>query len=127
MLYIRETSKSVDRAFADMEASIKDHGFGLLHSYDFRKTLGEKGYAIPNECRVLEVCNPKQASDVLGVDMSLNMVLPCRISIYEDKGKTLVGMVPPTALLALISADPAIAAAAQAVERSMQAIIDAVV
>lgn len=58
---------------------------------------------------------------MLGVDMSLNMLLPCRISIYADKGKTLLGMVLPTALLALISTDPAIAAAAQAVERTMQA------
>lgn len=124
MLYTKETSKSVDRAFQDLEASIKQHGFGMLHSYDFRKTLGEKGFEIPNECRVLEVCNPKQASEVLSVDMSLNMVLPCRISIYQDKGKTIIGMVPPTALLSLISTDPSIAAAAQEVERSMQAIID---
>lgn len=124
MLYSKETSKSVDRAFADLEASIKQHGFGMLHSYDFRKTLAEKGFEIPNECRVLEVCNPKQASAVLSVDMSLNMALPCRISIYQDQGKTIIGMVPPTALLALISTDPSIAAAAQAVERTMEAIID---
>lgn len=124
MLYTRQTSKSVDRAFQDMEASIKQHGFGLLHAYDFRKTLGEKGFELPNECRVLEVCNPKQASEVLGVDMSLNMVLPCRISIYEDQGRTLIGMVPPTGLLALVSQDPAIAAAAIEVERVMKEIID---
>ncbi len=124
MLYTRQTSKSVNRAFQDMEASIKQHGFGLLHSYDFRKTLSEKGFELPNECRVLEVCNPKQASEVLSVDMSLNMVLPCRISIYEDKGKTLIGMVPPTGLLSLVSQDPAIAAAAVEVERVMKEIID---
>lgn len=124
MLYTKETLKSVDRAFADLEASIKQHGFGMLHSYDFRKTLAEKGFGIADECRVLEVCNPKQASEVLGVDMSLNMALPCRISIYQDHGKTIIGMVPPTALLALISTDPSIAAAAQQVERTMQAIID---
>lgn len=124
MLYTRQTSKSVDRAFQDMEASIKRHGFGLLHTYDFRKTLGEKGFELANECRVLEVCNPRQASEVLGVDMSLNMVLPCRISIYQDKGDTLIGMVPPTDLLALVSQDPAIAAAAVEVERVMKEIID---
>lgn len=124
MLHIRKTSKSVDQAVADLQASIARHGFGLLHSYDFRRTLGEKGFALENECRVLEVCNPRQASEVLRADMSLNMVLPCRISVYQDAGQTLVGMVPPTALLALVSDDTAIAATALEVEGVMRAIID---
>lgn len=123
MLYTRETTKSVDRAFQDLEASVKQHGFGMLHYYDFRKTLAEKGFNLANECRVLEVCNPKQASEVLNVDMSLNMVLPCRISIYEDKGKTFIGMVPPSVLLSLVSNDPVIAAASADVERAMKEII----
>ena len=67
MLYIKPTSKTVERAFADLEASIARNGFGLLHSYDFRKTLGDKGFPMESECRVLEVCNPKQASEVLAV------------------------------------------------------------
>lgn len=124
MLYLKQTSKSVDQAFQDMEASIKQHGFGMLHYYDFRKTLGEKGFDLPNECRVLEVCNPKQASEVLAVDMALNMVLPCRISIYQDKGRTMIGMVPPTALLSLVSSQPEIADAARQVEHTMQEIIN---
>jgi uncharacterized protein (DUF302 family) len=56
--------------------------------------------------------------------MALNMVLPCRVSIYEDGGRTLIGMVPPTDLLALVSTDPAIAASADEVEATMQRIID---
>lgn len=36
MLYIKETKKSVDQAFRDLEASIKQHGFGLLRHYDFK-------------------------------------------------------------------------------------------
>ena len=125
MLYKKQTSKSVDRAFEDVQAAVKAHGFGMLHYYDFRKTLADKGFDLPNECLVLEVCNPRQAAEVLGMDMSLNMALPCRISIYEDHGKTWIGMVPPTALLSLISDDARIAETALGVERSMEQIIDA--
>lgn len=124
MLYIKPTSKTVERAFEDLEAAITRNGFGLLHSYDFRKTLGEKGFPMESECRVLEVCNPRQASEVLATDMSLNMALPCRISIYQDGGRTLIGMVPPTDMLSLVSQDPAIATTAMAVERTMRTIID---
>lgn len=125
MLYTRETSKSVERAFEDVQAAVKQHGFGMLHYYDFRKTLHEKGFELTHACLVLEVCNPAQAAEVLDRDMRLNMVLPCRLSIYEDAGKTFIGMVPPTALLALISTDAAIAEAASGVEKTMQQIIDA--
>lgn len=124
MLYIKQTRKSVDQAFRDLEASITRHGFGLLHHYDFKKTLESKGFDLPNECRVLEVCNPKQASEVLHMDMAINMVLPCRISVYEESGKTFIGMVPPSVLLGLISSSNELQAAAAGVERTTRQIID---
>ncbi|HUW52136.1 MAG TPA: DUF302 domain-containing protein [Rhodanobacter sp.] len=124
MLYKKQTSKSIERAFEDVQASVKGHGFGMLHYYDFRKTLADKGFDLPNECLVLEVCNPRQAAEVLGMDMSVNMALPCRISIYEDHGKTYIGMVPPTDQLSLVSDDARIAEAARVVEHTMREIID---
>jgi uncharacterized protein (DUF302 family) len=124
MIYTRRTTKSVERAAQDLEAAVAANGFGLLHTYDFRTILAGKGFSLPGECRVFEVCNPAQASAVLAVDMALNMVLPCRVSVYEDKGGTIVGMVPPTDLLPLVSVDPAIAASATGVEASMKRIID---
>ncbi len=124
MLYIKETQKSVDQAFHDLEASIKQHGFGLLHHYDFKQTLKEKGFDLPNECRVLEVCNPKQACEVLRMNMAINMALPCRISIYEEAGKTFLGMIPPTMLLRLISPSAELQALARGVEDMTRQIID---
>lgn len=124
MIYTRPTTKSVDLATHDLEAAVAANGFGLLHTYNFRTILAGKGFALPGECRVFEVCNPKQASEVLAVDMALNMVLPCRVSIYEDKGRTIIGMVPPSDLLPLVSVDPAIAASAHEVEATMKKIID---
>jgi uncharacterized protein (DUF302 family) len=125
MLFRRETRKSVDQVFADIEAASNAHGFGVLHHYDFKQTLASKGFPLANECRVMEICNPGQASEVLSVDMALNMALPCRISIYEDGGKTIVGMIPPTAMLKLVSGDPRIEPAARQVEESMERIIEA--
>lgn len=124
MIYRRETRKSVDQVFADIEKACKAHGFGVLHHFDFRKTLEGKGFPLANECRVMEICDPGQASAVLAVDMALNMALPCRLSIYEDGGKTIVGMIPPTALLKIVSDDPRIQSAARQVEGTMERIIE---
>lgn len=124
MTYRKPTQKSVPRAFEDLQAALGEHKFGLLHHYDFRETLKNKGFDLPHACLVLEVCNPAQAHAVLSQDMSLNMALPCRISIYEDAGQTWIGMVPPTEQLKLISEDPTIAQAAGEVEDALKAIID---
>ena len=127
-MYRRQSNRSVDEIFADIETAAKAEGFGVLHHYDFRKILDSKGFPIDRECRVLEVCNPRQASEVLSADMALNMALPCRLSIYEDDGgKTFVGMIPPTQMLALVSDDPRIADAARSVEQAMERIIESVV
>lgn len=124
MIYVRTTKKSVDQASADVEAAVGRHGFGVLHTYDFKATLGSKGFELANECRVLEVCNPKQASEILHDDMRMNMALPCRISVYEDGGETKIGMIRPTALLQLISDSEQLARAAKDVEQTVEAIID---
>ncbi|MEW5835556.1 MAG: DUF302 domain-containing protein [Pseudomonadota bacterium] len=124
MIYKKQTSKSVAAAFEAMQAAVKAHGFGVLHTYDFKQTLADKGFPLANGCIVMEVCNPKQASEVLAMDMALNMALPCRVSIYEQDGSTWIGMVPPTEQLSLISGDERIAEAARGVEAAMKGMID---
>lgn len=126
-MYIRQSPRPVDAVFADIEAAARAEGFGVLHHYDFKAILASKGFPIDRECRVLEVCNPRQASEVLAADMALNMALPCRVSIWQGHdGATSIGMIPPTQTLALISDDARIAETARSVEDAMKRIIEAV-
>jgi len=123
--YIAETTKSPAQAVIDLQASVKQHGYGVLHIYDLRETLASKGFDLPNACHILEVCNPKQAAAVLAADMGMNIALPCRISVYQDGGKTLIGMVRPTELLASLSKSEDLRAIAEQVEKDTIAIIEA--
>ncbi len=75
-------------------------------------------------CHILEVCNPKQAAAVLTADMGMNIALPCRISVYQDGGKTLIGMVRPTVLLASLSESEELTSIAEQVEKDTVAIIE---
>ena len=124
MYYIVDTDKSVDRATADLEAAVQKHGFGILHVHDLRQTLAKKGYTLPAECRVYEICQPAQALKVLTADMNLNMALPCRVSVYEQNGRTRIGTIRPTEMLGLLSEDSALAAIAKEVDTTIEAIID---
>lgn len=124
MYHIVDSKKSFEQASTDLEASVKKHGFGVLHVHDIGNTLRGKGVAFEPQCRVFEVCNPLQASKVMAADMRLNMALPCRISVYTEGGKTYIGMIKPAAILASLSQDPALAVVAQEVEQKTMQMID---
>jgi uncharacterized protein (DUF302 family) len=120
------TSKSFEQAAADLETAVKHHGFGVLHIHDLGRTLRSKGIAFAEECRVLEVCNPIQAARVLSTDMRLNMALPCRISVFTEKGKTQIGLIKPMQMLSTLSQDPALVDVAKEVEQqTIQMVNDA--
>ncbi|HSH68602.1 MAG TPA: DUF302 domain-containing protein [Deferrisomatales bacterium] len=124
MLHVVETSKNVETAARDLEEAVKRNGFGVLHVYDLRAKLKEKGVDFPNECRILEVCNPQQAAKVLTADMTVSLGLPCRISVYQDSGRTKIGTVLPTALLAMFPSQGEMQAVAEEVEVSILKMIE---
>ena len=124
MYYIVETDKSFDQASTDLAAAVVRHGFGVLHVHDLGVTLRGKGMAFDEECKVFEVCNPGQAAKVLSTDMRLNMALPCRISVFTDKGQTKIGLIKPVPMLSTLSQDAALVQVAQEVEEKTIQMVD---
>lgn len=124
MYYVVETHKSFDQAAVDLDAAVKRLGFGVLHVHDLGNTLRGKGIRFEEQCRVFEVCNPVQAAKVLSTDMYLNMALPCRISVFTDKGKTKIGLIKPRAMLEALSQDAALVQVAQEVEEKTIAMVE---
>ncbi len=124
MLYVVETKKPFDVAVRDLEDAVKRNRFGVLHIHDLKGTLKEKGIDFPNACKILEVCNPQRATEVLKHDMTVNLALPCRISVYEEGGKVKIGMVRPTALLSLFPNADKLRPVAEEVERETIKMID---
>ncbi len=123
-MYVVETRKASDVAVKDLEEAVKRNRFGVLHVHDLRRTLKEKGIDFPNACKILEVCNPQRATEVLSHDMIMNLALPCRISVYQDGGKVKIGMIRPTALLSLFPGADALRSVAEEVERETMKMID---
>ncbi|MBI2745094.1 MAG: DUF302 domain-containing protein [Burkholderiales bacterium] len=124
MFYTVDTAKSFEQAAADLDTAVKRHGFGVLHVHDIGNTLRSKGLSFTENCRVFEVCNPAQAAKVLAADMQMNMALPCRISVYTEKGKTRIGMIKPTDMLAMLSQDPALGQVAREVDEKTTLMIN---
>ena len=124
MYYIVETSKTFKQAATDLEAAVLRNNFGVLHVHDLGATLRSKGIAFSEECKVFEVCNPGQAAKVLSTDMRLNMALPCRISVFTDKGKTQIGLIKPVQMLSALSQDATLGQIAREVEEKTIQMVD---
>jgi uncharacterized protein (DUF302 family) len=124
MYYIVESDKPFEQAAADLEAAVKRNGFGVLHVHNLGSTLRSKGMDFEQQCKVFEVCNPEQAAKVLATDMRMNMALPCRISVYTQDGRTMIGMVKPTQVLSALSQDATLSQIAHEVEVKTMKMID---
>ena len=40
----------------------------------------------------MDICNPIIAEKFLSEDMSLSIIMPCKISVYSENGETIIAM-----------------------------------
>ena len=124
MYYIVSSNKTFEQASQDLDAAVKRNGFGILHIHDLGETLRSKGIEFAEQCRIFEVCNPKQAAKVLSTDMRLNMALPCRISVFTENGATKIGLIKPAQMLSALSDDEQLTEVASDVEDKTIKMVD---
>ncbi len=123
MFFIIETEKNFEEASKSLEDAIKQVGFGVISTHDLDKQFAKKGIKCSDQCRVFEICDAKPATDVLAIDIKLNMALPCRISLYSENGKVKLGMVKPAAMLMAMSDNKLLKEIAVKVENRMMEMI----
>ncbi|MBX6353158.1 MAG: DUF302 domain-containing protein [Thermoflavifilum sp.] len=121
--YSATTEKSLDEAVAALEAALKDRKFGVLWQMDIPSKLKEKGVDFDKPYRVLEVCNPHEAKQVLTQNPMVGYFLPCKVVVYEHEGKTVIGLPKPTVLMGVIG-DEGLMETAQRVEAALKEAVD---
>jgi len=122
MLYVREVFGNVDDIVEKIEQAARDNNFGVLDIHDLKQKMASKGVDFAPECRIVEVCNPRKAKEVLENNMAISTALPCRISVYEEDGKVKIATIRPTYMLDLFD-NPALKSVAQDVEETIIKII----
>ena len=115
MLIKVSTDKTVSEAAAALQAAVQANHFGVMQVHNLKETMTKKGVEFARECLIFEVCQPLKAKQVLDANMSISTALPCRISIYEEGGITILAALKPTTLLELFNT-PQLAGVAQEVE-----------
>jgi len=123
LVLIRSTLLPLETVCQHLTEVATSHKFGVLATHNLREKMESKGVPFSRECRVIEVCNPQQAQEVLNQAIEISTALPCRISVYEEGGRTILATIKPTALLTMFGV-PGAASAAQAVEDTMIRIME---
>jgi len=100
--YTIETDQTIIQTIEKLELHLKEEKFGVLWHLDMQEKLGEKGVELEQHYHILEVCNPVEAKRVLNENALIGYFLPCKITVYEEQGKTKIGLPKPTALIGLV-------------------------
>lgn len=103
--YEVKSKKSFNEAIESLKRSLSDNNFGVLWELNFKDKLKEKGFDFAYNFKILEVCNPRQAKEVLDKDIEVGYFLPCKIVVYEKDNTVFIGMIRPTELIHLIGKD----------------------
>jgi len=114
----------VSETAAALQAAVQANHFGVMQVHNLKETMTKKGVEFIPECLIFEVCQPEQAKKILDQNMSVSTALPCRISIYEEGGKTTLATLKPTVLLAMFNL-PQLEGVAQEVEDTIVKIMNA--
>jgi len=122
----KTVAMSQDKAIERVTQELAKEGFGILTEIDVAATLKKKlGVEVP-ACRILGACNPQFAHRALQVEPQIGALLPCNVVVRTDaSGKTLVEIMDPRAVLALVDR-PEIAEIAGEVRTRLERVLAAV-
>lgn len=101
--YSVKTSKGIEKIIEQLSINLKEIGFGILGTLNFKEILQKKGIDYPLKYILLEVCNPSAAKHVLEMNPENGLLLPCTIAVYGKGNENTISLAKPTALLSMMS------------------------
>lgn len=102
VLYERKVNKQFEEAVESIKNGLAKNKFGVLWELNFKDKLKEKGLDFNKNFKVLEVCNPVQAKEVLDTNIEVGYFLPCKVVVYEKNNSVFVGMLRPTEIINML-------------------------
>ncbi|HMB44760.1 MAG TPA: DUF302 domain-containing protein [Candidatus Methanoperedens sp.] len=104
--YTRETKLNVKSAVEKLTEDLKTNKWGVLSVIDVKKIFSEKLNIEYDDYIILDVCNPGFAYQGLLINKQAGLVLPCKIVVYSENGKTRISLYKPTVALSTAGSLP---------------------
>lgn len=89
MIITHETTMGLDETVSGLQESIKENGWQVSQLVDMNKSLAKHGREFEPEVKLVKLCHPDYAKEVLGSDRYVSCLMPCTIAVWQgDDGKT---------------------------------------
>jgi len=124
MQYIEISNKSVQEVVNSIKEVASKYSFGVLNVLNIQETLKSKGKNLENECQIIDICKPSYAEEFLNEDISLSIIMPCKIAVYTQDGETTIAL---NSIVQLVDdINPDLIELAQRVQEELLELIDEV-
>ncbi|MCA9970696.1 MAG: DUF302 domain-containing protein, partial [Anaerolineales bacterium] len=86
MLQVHQSRFGFEETVAAIEEAAKSRGWKVPKVYDIQKTLQDAGHADMTRVKIVSICQPHHAYNVLqdDADKFVTAIMPCRVAVYED-------------------------------------------
>ena len=92
-----------EQAVEQTIAALKEQGFGVLTEIDVQATLKKKLDVDFRRYVILGACNPPLAHKALSADLTVGLMLPCNVVVYENAdGTSTVSALNPMAAIGVV-------------------------
>ena len=105
MVYSVKVLESSDIIKKELQSKAKKIGFNLFNTYEFNKILQDRGFPIKKNITIFEFCNPAGAQQILEKLPELSVYLPCKISLYEENGVTVLSTIGLDDIISVLEVD----------------------
>ena len=107
--FIKTIDLPYEEAVEKARSALKDQGFGVLCEIDLKEKLKEKLGVDFRKYVILGACNPPLAYKTLQEEISIGLLLPCNVIVYEadEVGKSVVAAIDARTMLSVVGSNNA--------------------
>jgi len=100
-----EVNQEIENISQQVRAKCEEYGFALLTTYNYHEILENKGFPIKRKVWIYEICKAKTAALMLTGNPNFSIFMPCKLSIYEENGKTIISTMNMGIMLEAVKKD----------------------
>lgn len=120
-----ETRQPIEAIAQSVGQECENHKFALLQTYIYHDIVKEKGFPIQRKVFIYEICQAKTAALMLTTNPEFSIFMPCKITIYEEAGKTVIATMNMEIMLNAVKSNPELYQEASSIFSTLKSLMTA--